>query len=420
MEAVAKPLQQIVAGTVLSLGIGIAGVVSAESYLLLHADSAERVDQPTWLALQPGFLKHNLKHYPLGESPVLIAVRPSSYTLHHLDFTSTSGIGDERTILFGPEFKVEFRNDTVTYLGDFLSEEGYGTVRQSEETIGKACTQFPDQMAKLKFVVSDLKGESKEYPDVCSLLVDASAVDSGASLGEPDTRFRGEQRLDGEASIYGVLIESFTSAVDSTGKRSLGRLVQVPMELQEGEISVLCDATVLGNGRFRRLMCYTGREGEDHYVDAVQRLDGEARFTPATVNGRRQAVVAQFSVLMSRRGDEAHVSILPNHQEHAGEYGSDYISPQRLFRLPGSRPRRQVWGRWYPVCRHRCERGSFVVFTAMIGIDGKARGTKVVQSSGFSPDDLAFGPIQFARTSFLPGVVNGQTHPMQYTKILAY
>jgi hypothetical protein len=136
----------MIARAVVLMAATIAGVASAESYLLVHADSTEGVDRPTWLALRsrtPDGRRDATKHYPLDGLPELIALEPRIYLILHLDFTryipSYRGM-DKRTARFGPdntrEYGVRIRSDTITYFGDFLSKEGYGAIGHRGVTQG--------------------------------------------------------------------------------------------------------------------------------------------------------------------------------------------------------------------------------------------------------------------------------------------
>jgi hypothetical protein len=193
------------------LAMWIAGIASADSYLLVHTDFADEPDRPKWLALKPlpnfiGYSKgeRGLEHYPIDDdTPALIPLRPRIYVVSHLGFSldqpddeppptfwrrRSRGAGYYR---FGNR-QVDVRRDTITYFGDFVGAEGYEAIEQRNMTIARACVEFSIRM-KLTFVVQDFPplrvsqsgfgyagyGQYKpgplrrEFQDVCSLLTNA-------------------------------------------------------------------------------------------------------------------------------------------------------------------------------------------------------------------------------------------------------
>ena len=62
-------------------------------------------------------------HIPITSVPALEDIAPRQYGIDHFDFTDTID-GDERTIRFKKQPRIEVKDNTVRYVGDiFLAED---------------------------------------------------------------------------------------------------------------------------------------------------------------------------------------------------------------------------------------------------------------------------------------------------------
>ena len=121
----------------------------------------------------------------------------------------------------------------------------------------------------------------------------------------------------------------FVPAMFPDDERALVHKVKFPDVEGDVRVTLLCDSAVTSQGRFDRTFCFT--EGRDlvAYELAVFNAVLKARMIPARVRGKKEHVWFQFSVAFNKTGEKKSIQVFPNQLHNIGEYGIDYIGPQR-------------------------------------------------------------------------------------------
>ena len=121
---------------------------------------------------------------------------------------------------------------------------------------------------------------------------------------------------------------SFTPANFVEGKKSLKNRVNFPRVKDDVHVVVTCDSHATARERIDDARCSSPHDPELKYTLAVRRAARSARLTPAIVNGKKQDVVFQFSVVFSRQGDTETISVYPHSRNNVERYGLNYIGAQ--------------------------------------------------------------------------------------------
>jgi len=199
--------------------------------------------------------------------------------------------------------------------------------------------------------------------------------------------------LDASNSVFAA---TFTPATFVEGKRSLKNLLDFPKI--DGDVSVTVSCTSIGtaNGRIREAKCSAANDPSQKFAIAVNRRAKSARINPATVDGRKEKVDFQFTVVFSRTAGEESIDVYVNNQKNTDRFGPDYISAQRYspYELPD-------------VCKER--RLSFLILeVAVVTADGAVKESDLHVDSVGIPNTCEVQLREITKSSrFIPAFYEG-------------
>lgn len=196
-----------------------------------------------------------------------------------------------------------------------------------------------------------------------------------------------------------------TPARLTEGPDSIEALVRLPEDLEAGRYVVQCEAEVHRKGRTRRVICYSAEAGQQALVKAVSKAGRQARFVPATRNGKAVDVYMLVMVKIDTTGREPLILAVPNNGVEAQRYGLLYSAPQRFNEftwqtnfLAMDEGRVLLWQNL-----HIDEYGKVVEYT-------------VTNPSGAPAFFVGRIEKQIERMQFMPGYFEGKPVPMFYTE----
>ena len=197
-----------------------------------------------------------------------------------------------------------------------------------------------------------------------------------------------------------------TPARLTEGPDSIESKFRLPEDLKVGRYIVQCEAWLRRSGRVRTFLCYSTEQSQRILVSAVARAGRQARFVPATRDGKAAEVSMQVMVRIDVTAQGPLILAVPNNGVEAERYGLFYTAPQRFNEF--------IWhGNHDPL------KSSEVLLWRKMRIDehGKVTEYKVERQAASVPQWFVEGlEEQIERMEFMPGYHEGKPVPMAYVE----
>jgi hypothetical protein len=133
----------------------------------------------------------------------------------------------------------------------------------------------------------------------------------------------------GSASLAAEGPLQFTHANFVVGEKSMQNLIEFPDIVSDVDVTITCTAHATAKGRLKNARCSSPTDPDLKFTMAVSRKFRSARVTPATVNGKREEVDFQFSVVFKKKGESETIKVYPHNMKNVDRLGLDYIGAQR-------------------------------------------------------------------------------------------
>lgn len=205
---------------------------------------------------------------------------------------------------------------------------------------------------------------------------------------------------------------TYTHATFQPGKRSIENLIKFPKTNFSGELAVICSSRATAKGRIENARCSSPQDPELDFTMAVSRRFNSARVIPATVNGRKEEVDFQFTVVFSQEGDEKNIAVRENNGKNIERFGNDYTSAQRYSPNP------------FPVRCSGWRRDDLIVEVAIVEKNGRAKAVDVMSSTaGVDARCKDALKTQLSNARWIPATSNGEfvesvwVNPIVLTKL---
>lgn len=200
-----------------------------------------------------------------------------------------------------------------------------------------------------------------------------------------------------------------TPARLTLGEESIEELIEVPDDMPLGRYKVRCEGMVLPNGEAGQFNCYSDQV-HALLIEATARAVREAKFTPATVNGKKLGVYMSLMVIIqiTKDKDDPLVLAVPNNGADADRYGLFYSAPQRYNSF-----------RWRPdrfITRLRKDLRIFM--NASVDEHGKVTQHSVTNVFGATPQLLEMLDRRIETMKFIPGYFHRKPAPMRYAELI--
>jgi len=162
---------------------------------------------------------------------------------------------------------------------------------------------------------------------------------------------------------------NYTHATFQPGKRSIENLIKFPKADLNGELAVICSSKATAKGRLRDARCSSPQDPDLKFTMAVSRRFNSSRVIPATVNGRKEEVDFQFTVVFSKVDGQENIFVRENNGKNIERLGNDYTSAQRYSPNP------------FPVRCSGWRRDDLIVEVAVVQKNGRAKAVEIMSST---------------------------------------
>ena len=163
------------------------------------------------------------------------------------------------------------------------------------------------------------------------------------------------------AEDQSTAVPVFTPANFVEGKKSLQNLIKFPKVEEDVSVIVTCYSRGTARGYIRRARCSTSNDSDLKFTLVVSRACKSARLTPATVNGRKEEINFQFSVIFTKNGESEEIAVYPHNRNNVDKFGLDYVGAQ-LYKMSE-----------FPKGCYVVRGSIFVVSIVSVGTDGKPK-----------------------------------------------
>jgi len=204
----------------------------------------------------------------------------------------------------------------------------------------------------------------------------------------------------------------YTHATFQPGKRSIENLIKFPETNLSGELAVVCSSRATAKGRIQNARCSSPEDPELDFTMAVSRKFNSARVIPATVNGRKEEVDFQFTVVFSQNGEEQNIVVHENNGKNIERFGNDYTSAQRYSPNP------------FPVRCSGWRRDDLIIEVAIVEKTGRAKAVEIMSSTaGVDARCKDALETQLSAARWIPASSNGEfvesvwVNPIVLTKL---
>lgn len=236
----------------------------------------------------------------------------------------------------------------------------------------------------------------------------------------------------------------------SPGKESLLDVLEIPESPQRGDdrIYVLCHARIRDNGSVRDPLCLNDLSTRNHsrFRRAVLEALETATFEPARFGDANVEVFASFMVAFECDDAKCDAIAAMHWGQHVDRFGMNYILPQDVvtefdwFEEYGARtgvferPDRRIFDSGYrtltnnsrEVTRNRsvacsdCSEGFGFRVSLLVDAQGQSSDPEI-ESIGYAGRRWAkIGRDAMAKSTFIPGVVDGKPQPMRHSLFMYY
>ncbi len=200
-----------------------------------------------------------------------------------------------------------------------------------------------------------------------------------------------------------------TPAMFKTGKQSLDAKIKMPKSMPDGRHLFFCEGYASRYGHLRLGACHGTDMPED--VEsmgrrAIARSVRRIRITPATVDGLKENVWFNFSVLFRKDTEQQRVRVLHNHLLNVTTLGLDYVAPQRILKPSNLR---------FPV---ECGTRILMLTEALVDVTGKALAAEVVDSKESESLFCTSKTVALLLNSnYIPAILDGEAHQATYKEV---
>jgi len=114
----------------------------------------------------------------------------------------------------------------------------------------------------------------------------------------------------------------------------LEKIIELPDYELEGTVIIRCAARIPKTGYSSNYNVYTDQSQKKlygPYEKAIRKALKHLRLHPAKVNGVREKVCFNFSVVFESHGDNKKINIYPSHLYDTNNYDQSYLGPQRVI-----------------------------------------------------------------------------------------
>ncbi len=204
----------------------------------------------------------------------------------------------------------------------------------------------------------------------------------------------------------------YTHATFQPGKRSIENLIKFPKTTFSGELAVICSSRATAKGRIKNARCSSPQDPDLDFTMAVSRRFNSARVISATVNGKKEEVDFQFTVVFSSNREEQNIVVHENNGKNIEHFGNDYTSAQRYSPNP------------FPARCSGWRRDDLIVEVAIVEKTGRAKAIEVMSSTaGVDARCKDALQTQLSNARWIPAISNGEfvesvwVNPIVLTKL---
>lgn len=204
----------------------------------------------------------------------------------------------------------------------------------------------------------------------------------------------------------------YTHATFQPGKRSIGNLIKFPKAGFSGALAVICSSKATAKGRLKDARCSSPQDPDLAFTMAVSRRFNSARVIPATVNGKKEEVDFQFTVVFSRNDEEQRIVVHENNGKNVDRFGNGYTSAQRYSPNP------------FPARCSGWRRDDLIVEVAIVEKTGRAKAVEVMSATaGVDARCKDALQTQLSDARWIPATSNGEfvesvwVNPIVLTKL---
>ncbi|MDH4107547.1 MAG: hypothetical protein OEW35_04475 [Gammaproteobacteria bacterium] len=192
------------------------------------------------------------------------------------------------------------------------------------------------------------------------------------------------------------------------GDKALLQQLGFPDIKGDFERAIVCAGIVKTNGKMDGGGCYVIQPGDEVYAGAVSQALKKARWTPASIDGKKVEIYFQYRVLFVQKGEDRKVGLLPNpgHAENVEAYGPQHVAAQRV--LTGEA--------WQKVCPNYAQFS--VLAKAHVSFEGVPSSISVSEGAGLPITDNCRRAITdtLNQSLYIPAMVDGEAVPSTYTE----
>lgn len=192
--------------------------------------------------------------------------------------------------------------------------------------------------------------------------------------------------------------DTFTPVRFLAGDESFAEMIQFPARSGDVNVTVICTSHGTRGGQVTAARCSSPDDPDGVFSLAAVDAAGDAEIESALVDGRKQDVDFQFSVVFSRTRDAERITVLTNNQRNTERLGLDYVSAQRYSRH--LKPK---------MCHGRGDAPEFAILEmAVVGTDGNAKQSRVYAGDVDLGDScIAALQRQLADSRWIPAIDDG-------------